>query len=133
MDLRRNRAKDLLEIASLVLESQIASERGQAGAAVRMLQAAVRVEDTLRYFEPPDWPEPVRHTLGAALLTAGRPRDTEAAYREDLARNPDNGWSLSGLEQSLRAQGREEESAAAHERFERAFARADVQLSGSRP
>ncbi|WP_437727434.1 tetratricopeptide repeat protein [Sorangium sp. So ce861] len=129
----RNRAEDLLEIASLVLESQIASARGQAGDAVRMLQAAVRVEDTLRYFEPPDWPEPVRHTLGAALLNAGRPRDAEAVYREDLARNPDNGWSLSGLEQSLRAQGREEESAAAHARFERAFARADVRLSGSRP
>ncbi|WP_437970403.1 hypothetical protein WMF04_14420 [Sorangium sp. So ce260] len=129
----RNRAQDLLEIASLVLESQIASERGETGAAVRMLQAAVRVEDTLLYFEPADWPEPVRHALGAALLKAGRPRDAEATYREDLARNPDNGWSLCGLEQSLRAQGREEEAAAAHERFERAFARADVQLSGSRP
>ncbi|XXX80590.1 hypothetical protein WMF30_17695 [Sorangium sp. So ce134] len=129
----KNRAQDLLEIASLVLESQIASERGQTGAAVRMLQAAVRVEDTLRYFEPPDWPEPVRHTLGAALLKSGRPRDAEAAYREDLARNPDNGWSLRGLEQSLRAQGREEEAAAAHERFALAFARADVHLSGSRP
>ncbi|WP_437579906.1 hypothetical protein [Sorangium sp. So ce887] len=115
-----------------MLESQIASERGETGAAVRMLQAAVRVEDTLLYFEPPDWPEPVRHTLGAALLKAGRPRDAEATYREDLARNPDNGWSLRGLEQSLRAQGREEEAAAAHERFERAWARADVQLSGSR-
>ncbi|WP_437309898.1 hypothetical protein [Sorangium sp. So ce388] len=128
-----NRAQDLLEVASLVLESQIASERGETGASVRMLEAAARVEDTLRYFEPPDWPEPVRHTLGAALLKAGRARDAEAVYREDLRRNPQNGWSLRGLEQSLRAQGREEEADAAQERFERAWARADVQLSGSRP
>ncbi|WP_437959769.1 hypothetical protein WME76_09080 [Sorangium sp. So ce119] len=127
-----NSAKDLLEIAALVLESQIASERGETGAAIGMLEAAARVEDTLRYFEPPDWPEPVRHTLGAALLKAGRPRDAEAVYREDLRRNPDNGWSLCGLEQSLRAQGREEEADAAHARFERAWARADVRLSGSR-
>lgn len=127
-----NSAKDLLEIAALVLESQIASERGETGAAIGMLEAAARVEDALRYFEPPDWPEPVRHTLGAALLKAGRPRDAEAVYREDLRRNPDNGWSLCGLEQSLRAQGREEEADAAHARFERAWARADVRLSGSR-
>ncbi|MGK3995214.1 hypothetical protein [Sorangium sp. So ce1024] len=127
-----NRAKDLLEIAALVLESQIASERGETGAAVGMLEDAARVEDTLRYFEPPNWPEPVRHTLGAALLKAGRPRDAEAVYREDLRLHPHNGWSLCGLEQSLRAQGREEEADAAHERFERAWARADVRLSGSR-
>lgn len=127
-----NSAEDLLEIAALVLESQIASERGETGAAVGMLEEATRVEDTLRYFEPPDWPEPVRHTLGAALLKAGRSRDAEAVYREDLRQYPHNGWSLCGLEQSLRAQGREEEADATHERFERAWARADVRLSGSR-
>ncbi|WP_437784268.1 hypothetical protein [Sorangium sp. So ce1097] len=127
-----NSAKDLLGLAALVLESQIASERGETGAAVGMLEEATRIEDTLRYFEPPDWPEPVRHTLGAALLKAGRARDAEAVYQEDLRQYPHNGWSLSGLEQSLRAQSREEEADAAHERFERAWARADVRLSGSR-
>ncbi|WP_437592761.1 hypothetical protein [Sorangium sp. So ce1000] len=128
----RNRAKDLLEIASLVVESQMASERGDIGAAVRMLEDAVRIEDRLRYFEPPDWPEPVRHTLGATLLKAGRARDAEATYQEDLRQNPHNGWSLLGLEHSLRAQGREEEADAAHERFKLAWTRADVRLSGSR-
>ncbi|WP_437281508.1 hypothetical protein WME90_13415 [Sorangium sp. So ce375] len=129
----RNRAKDLLEIASLMVESQIASERGDTSAAVRTLEDAVIIEDGLRYFEPPDWPEPVRHTLGAVLLKAGRARDAEATYRDDLRKNPENGWSLCGLEQSLRAQGREDDANAAHERFKRAWARADVRLSGSRP
>lgn len=129
----RNRAKDLLEIASLVVEGQIASERGDTGAAARMLEEAARVEDDLRYFEPPDWPEPVRHTLGAVLLEAGRARDAEATYREDLRQNPQNGWALCGLERSLRAQGKEEEADAAHARFKLAWARADVRLSGSRP
>lgn len=129
----KNRAKDLLEIASLVVEGQIASERGETGAAARLLEEAARIEDELRYFEPPDWPEPVRHTLGAVLLKAGRARDAEATYREDLRRNPQNGWSLCGLERSLRAQGKEEDANAAHARFKLAWARADVRLSGSCP
>lgn len=129
----KNRAKDLLEIASLVVEGQIASERGETGAAARLLEKAARIEDELRYFEPPDWPEPVRHTLGAVLLKAGRARDAEATYREDLRQNPQNGWSLCGLERSLRAQGKEEDANAAHARFKLAWARADVRLSGSCP
>ncbi|WP_437899767.1 tetratricopeptide repeat protein [Sorangium sp. So ce124] len=129
----KNRAKDLLEIASLVVEGQIASERGDTGAAARLLEEAARIEDELRYFEPPDWPEPVRHTLGAVLLKAGRARDAEATYREDLRQNPQNGWSLCGLERSLRAQGKEEDANAAHARFKLAWARADVRLSGSCP
>lgn len=129
----RNRVKDLLEIASLVVEGQIASERGDTGAAAHLLEDAARIEDELRYFEPPDWPEPVRHTLGAALLEAGRARDAEATYREDLRQNPQNGWSLCGLERSLRAQGKEEDANAAHARFKLAWARADVRLSGSCP
>ncbi|MDC0685321.1 hypothetical protein [Sorangium atrum] len=129
----KNRAKDVLEIASLVVEGQIASERGETGAAARLLEEAARIEDELRYFEPPDWPEPVRHTLGEVLLKADRARDAEATYREDLRQNPQNGWSLCGLERSLRAQGKEEDANAAHARFKLAWARADLRLSGSCP
>jgi hypothetical protein len=53
-------------------------------------------------------------------------------YRDDLARNPENGWSLYGLGQSLRAQGKTAEAAAVEARFRKAWARADVQLSASR-
>jgi Tetratricopeptide repeat len=53
-------------------------------------------------------------------------------YRDDLKRNPDNGWSLFGLAQSLRAQGKTEEAAAVDARFQKAWARADVTLSASR-
>ena len=35
------------------------------------LRAAVALEDTLLYDEPPDWIQPVRHALGAALVAAG--------------------------------------------------------------
>jgi hypothetical protein len=34
----------------------------------------------------------VRHTLGALLLAARRAPEAESVYREDLKRNPENGW-----------------------------------------
>ena len=84
------------------------------------------------FTEPPAWYYPVRQSLGAALLAGGRPAEAEAVYRDDLKRNPDNGWSLFGLAQSLRAQGKTAEAAAAEARFQKAWARADVTLSASR-
>ena len=56
----------------------------------------------------------------------------EQVYREDLARNPGNGWSLYGLAQSLKAQGNAAEAARTEEAFRKAWAQADVQISASR-
>ncbi len=53
-------------------------------------------------------------------------------YREDLRHYPENGWSLYGLAQALRAQGRKQEAAAVDARFRKAWARADVELTSSR-
>ena len=53
-------------------------------------------------------------------------------YREDLKRFPENGWSLFGLGQALRAQGKDTEAAAAEARFRRAWAGTDVTLTASR-
>jgi hypothetical protein len=72
----------------------------------------------------------VRQSLGAALLAAGRA--AEAAYREDLKQNRENGWSLFGLAQSLRAQGKTAEADQVQARFTQAWARADVTLTASR-
>ena len=90
------------------------------------------MEDALPYTEPPAWYQPVRHLLGAALLAAGRPADAEAVYRADLARNPDNGWALRGLAQSLHARGNGVAAAEVDRRFAAAWADADVRLPGSR-
>jgi predicted Zn-dependent protease len=92
----------------------------------------VAEQDGHWFTEPPVWYYPVRQSLGAALLAGGRPVEAEAVYREDLKRNPDNGWSLFGLAQSLRAQGRRAEAAAVEARFQKAWTRADVTLSASR-
>jgi len=70
--------------------------------------------------------------LGAVLLQAGRASEAEAVYWEDLRRYPHNGWSLFGLAQSLRKQGKNEEAALAEQRFQKAWAQADVKLTASR-
>jgi hypothetical protein len=66
------------------------------------------------------------------LLAAGRPAEAETVYWQDLGRHPDNGWALFGLAQALRAQGKEEQAAVVDGRFARAWALADVELTGSR-
>jgi len=65
-------------------------------------------------------------------LKAGQYTEAERVYREDLRRFPENGWSLFGLAQALRAQGKSKEAAAVDGRFRRAWAGADVTLVASR-
>jgi tetratricopeptide (TPR) repeat protein len=123
---------EMLELASQVLAGEIAARGGDADTAVKHLAEAVRIQDGHWFTEPPPWYFPVRQSLGAALLQAGRAAEAEAVYREDLRRNPENGWSLFGLAQSLRAQNKTAEAAAVDARFRRAWARADVTLTSSR-
>jgi hypothetical protein len=90
------------------------------------------LEDQLRYYEPPLWHIPVRHSLGAVLLQAGRPAEAEQVYRADLQQHPHNGWALYGLKQSLDAQQKRMEAGVVDQEFRHAWARADVQLPASR-
>ncbi|HYL30397.1 MAG TPA: tetratricopeptide repeat protein, partial [Gemmatimonadales bacterium] len=71
---------------------------------------------------------PMRQVLGNTLLAAGRAREAEAAFREDLKHNRENGWSLHGLAAALAKQGRKKEAAAIMARFNAAWAEADYRL-----
>jgi tetratricopeptide (TPR) repeat protein len=122
----------ILGLADNVLAGEIAGRTGQTDVAVRHLLAAVAEQDGHWFTEPPVWYFPIRQSLGAALLAGGRPVEAEAVYRDDLKRNPDNGWSLFGLAQSLRAQGKTADAAEADARFRKAWSSADVTLSSSR-
>ena len=123
---------DMLGLAALVLAGEIAVRDGDPTTAVTHLAEAVGMQDEHWFTEPPPWYFPVRQALGAALLQAGRAAEAEAVYREDLRRNPENGWSVFGLAQSLRAQGKSAEAGAEDARFRRAWTRADVTLTASR-
>jgi tetratricopeptide (TPR) repeat protein len=127
-----NTADRILRIAQEVVAGEIAAKKGDIDRALLHLERAVRFEDALIYTEPPDWHAPVRQTLGAVLLEAGRPGEAEVVYWEDLKGNRENGWSLFGLVRSLRDQGKSDEAAHVEKRFHRAWAHADVQLVSSR-
>jgi tetratricopeptide (TPR) repeat protein len=120
-----NNALSILRIAPEVVAGKIAARRKDFDRALMHLDRAVRFEDTLVYTEPADWHSPVRHTLGAVLLQAGRPDEAESVYWEDLRNNPENGWSLHGLMLALQAQGKKDEAAAVEARFKKAWAKAD--------
>lgn len=121
-----------IAIADKVLQAEIAGLRGDENEKIRLLETAVQVQDELPYMEPPYWYFPVRQFLGAALLEANRPVEAEAVYRQDLEQHPNNGWSLFGLAQSLKAQGKTEEAKAVQSQFEAVWKNADVSLKASR-
>jgi tetratricopeptide (TPR) repeat protein len=127
-----NMATSVAAIAYEVLAGEIAAARGRAGESATHLARAAQLEDGLTYMEPPDWFIPVRQIQGATLLQLGRAREAEAAFRGDLQKFPNNGWSLSGLQASLERQGRTKEAAEVKAQFDDAWSRADVQLTAGR-
>jgi tetratricopeptide (TPR) repeat protein len=128
----RNGAKAILDISTVVLSGEIQAKQGHYDKAIAELHRGVLLEDNLIYNEPPDWHVPVRQVLGAVLIEAGRAEEAEAIYWQDLRQNRENGWSLFGLMQSLRSQGKKAEAEAIKTRFDNAWSKADIVLTASR-
>jgi tetratricopeptide (TPR) repeat protein len=127
-----NSLSSLAGIATAMLEGELAQRAGRHADSAAAFRRAVELEDSLLYSEPPDWMLPPRQYLAAALVAAGRLPEAERVYREDLKRHRLNGWSLFGLEQTLRKQGKTQAADNAKQDFVKAWARADVPLAASR-
>jgi tetratricopeptide (TPR) repeat protein len=127
-----NTGRAVLTIAQEVLAGNIAAAKKNYDEAVTHLERAVRLEDALVYTEPAEFHYPPRQALGAVLLEAKRPAEAETVYWEDLKRNRENPWSLFGLMQALKAQGKNDDAALVEARFKKAWSRADVTMSDSR-
>lgn len=123
-----NTPKDMLDLATQIVEARLAASRGNRDEAIVHWRKAVEIEDTFRYAEPPDWYYPVRESLGAALLSAGKEKEAEQVFRDDLRQNPRNPRSLFGLMSSLKAQHREEGAAWVERAFNEAWKGADTKL-----
>jgi len=121
----------LLNIAERLLAGELAVRHKRYDEGIKLLTDAVKLEDGLPYTEPPYWPIPIRHYLGALFLAAGRPGEAEQVYRADLAKHPQNGWGYFGLLQSLRAQRKNSAVKTVEPQFKEAWTHADVALAAS--
>ncbi|MCB9849110.1 MAG: hypothetical protein H6817_00225 [Phycisphaerales bacterium] len=126
-----NPADKILKIAEYMLDGEIALARKDYEAAVAALEQGIAIEDKLIYMEPPEWIQPVRHTLGAVLLEAGRYADAEPVYRRDLEKWPNNGWSLYGLSRCLRTRGADAEAEEVESAFRKVWRNADTPIASS--
>ena len=127
-----NTGHAILRIAPEIVAGEIAARRKDWDRATLHLERAVRFEDALIYQEPADWHAPARQNLGAVLLEAGRPDEAETVFWEDLKKNPENGWSLFGLMEALRAQGKTDDAAMIEARFRKVWKDSDVRLAAAR-
>jgi tetratricopeptide (TPR) repeat protein len=116
-----NKAKDIMKISEDVLGAKIAMAKKDNAGAIAMLTEAVSIQDSLKYGEPPDWFFPVRESLGAALLMNGDAAGAEKTFRADLDRNPRNPRSLFGLQQALKAQGKNYDASFLQKQFDTAW------------
>ncbi len=121
-------AKEILQIARHVVQARIHLAAGDAAAAAAAYREAVALEDLLAYSEPPYWYYPIRQSLGAALLIAGNTAEAESAFRESLARVPNNGWALFGLRELYARRGEPQKAAALDRQLEKAWAGERSQL-----
>lgn len=121
----------ILKLAALGLAGEMMQAKGDYDSAISVFKEAVALEDLNNYTEPPDWAQPMRHYLGAALLAAGKSEEAEVVYRRDLRWNHNNGWSLFGLQQALEAQGKKAQAAEVGLQFKLAWRFADVELVAS--
>ena len=77
-------------------------------------------------------PEPkIREFLAYCRVEKGLAAHTLAAYRRDLAKWPNNGWSLYGLSQCLRARGADDEAQRIEMQFLKTWSNSGLRIGSS--
>ena len=99
-------APDILRIARHVLEGRIAQAEGNLDQAIEEFEVAVQIQDSLPYMEPEYWYYPVRQSLGATLLMAGRAEEAVATFPGGSDRGPEQRLGALWPDAGLRGPGR---------------------------
>jgi tetratricopeptide (TPR) repeat protein len=119
------------KIAYEIVAGELAAAKGEISNAISHLEKAVEFEDALTYTEPAAWHIPTRQNLGAVLMSVKKFEAAEKIFKEDLDILRQNGWSLMGLHNSLKAQGKLKEAQAIKKEFDKAWQHADIDIDTS--
>jgi tetratricopeptide (TPR) repeat protein len=113
-------------IAANILAGEIAYAEGKKEEAIALFRKAVLLEDQLIYREPKEWLIPSRQYLGFYLLKMKKSKEAELVYKQDLVKNPANGWSLIGMYHTAKAQHKDLDAKTYWEQYELAFITSDL-------
>ena len=126
-----NTSNRIANIAYEVVAGELHALKGNVSKSIEHLENAVEFEDALTYTEPAAWHIPTRQNLGAVLMNTGHFEEAEKIFREDLDILRQNGWSLMGLHNSLKEQGKLKEAQEIKTEFEQAWQHADIEINTS--
>jgi tetratricopeptide (TPR) repeat protein len=117
-----NTCGDIMAMVAEVVAARV-------GGGVEHWEKAVALQDALVYDEPPAWNYPLRESLGAALVRAGKAADAEKVFREGLRRSPRDAWMIFGLMEAMKVQGKTEGLGELQHELDAAWGKADLKLS----
>lgn len=124
-----NSAQYIIDLAGKIINANLMILKNEKSEAEILLREAVEMENKINYNEPPDWYPSVRLSLGKLLFSENKFKESEAVFRDDLKKYPHNGRGLFGLYESLKAQGKAEESEKYLKEFQEAWKNSDFTLT----
>ena len=95
----------MLSIMSLELRASMLATQDNVPEAEKLFAAARREEKELGYHEPPFYIRPVAESEAAAMMTAGKWAEAEAAFQKALVERPNSGFALYGIAQATEKTG----------------------------
>jgi len=117
-------------VAENLLKGTIALKENKFKDAITAFKHAVNTEENMVYNEPRDWMLNPKQYAADAYLKAGNIAAAKGMLLLDLNTNKENGWSLYGLWKVSIAEKKSAEAKVMLVRFSKAFAQADIKLSG---
>lgn len=113
-------------IAENMLEGTIELSKKNYTIAIKHFTIAVEREKAMVYNEPRDWLLNPKNYLANAYLEAGKWKEAEKTFNEDLKDNNENVWSLAGLYKTLLKQNRKAEAVKVAARLKKAAVSSDI-------
>lgn len=115
-------------IAENLLEGTVNLKKGQSEKALNFFNAAVDRENKMVYNEPRDWLLNPKYYLANAFLVAGKLKEAEKTFQDDLKDNNENVWSLSGLYQAELKLNKKSDASQVLKRLKAAASGSDIDL-----